>query len=119
MNGLKPPEGERLVGLEVYGSSSLGIGGAVKQLPEDFVVEEVTPEGRVLELDADNSIEDARGEFTHFTLQKRNWETMRAVKEVSSRLKVSQRRLSFAGTKDKRALTTQRVSAYNIPVDEL
>lgn len=119
MVGLKPPDAEVLVGLEVYKSKGEGIGGVLKQVAEDFVVEEVTAEGKVLELDADSSVEGLRGEFTHFTLQKKNWETMRAVKEVASRLRVSQRRLSFAGTKDKRAVTTQRVSSYNVSVEEL
>ncbi|MCX6695241.1 MAG: tRNA pseudouridine(13) synthase TruD [Candidatus Altiarchaeota archaeon] len=119
MGQLKPPEVELLVGLEVYKSGSPGLGGVIKQAPEDFIVEEVTPEGKVLELDRDESVEDIRGDYVHFTLQKRSWETMRALKEISDRLRVSQRRLSFAGTKDKRALTTQRASVYGVSIEDL
>jgi tRNA pseudouridine13 synthase len=44
---------------------------------------------------------------------------MRALKEISQRLGVSRDRFQFAGTKDKRAITAQRVSAYKIPIERL
>jgi tRNA pseudouridine13 synthase len=117
---LKPPELEFSVGMELYGSDTEGIGGRIKQIPEDFIVEEITPEGRVLEVDGIPKEEAGeRGEYLHFTLQKYNWDTMRAVKVISNRLNVGRKRFGFAGTKDRRALTTQRVSVWNISTEEM
>ena len=107
--------------MEVYASQTAGIGGVVKQVPEDFVVEEITPEGRTLKVDEtalDCSREEEK-EHVHFTLQKYNWDTLRAMREISRRLRVSHKRLGFAGTKDKRALTTQRVSVWNKKIMDL
>lgn len=117
---IKPPDLERLVGMELYKSKTDGIGGRIKQTPEDFIVEEITPEGRILEVDiASEGDAGGKKEYLHFTLQKYNWDTMRAVKMISNRLHVSRKRFGFAGTKDRRALTTQRVSVWNTTVEDL
>lgn len=120
---------ERLVGIEGYLTSAEGIGGRLKQVPEDFVVEEITPEGGVLEVSPmpDGGAEQAQQqdedkplkEYAHFTFQKTNWDTMRAVKEIARRLRVSGKRLGYAGTKDKRSVSTQRVSVWNTPISAL
>ncbi len=130
---MDPPELEKETGILCYKSSTDGIGGRIKQIPEDFVVEEITGNGRILDADTGAiglEIGNSRiprligrnypaGKFLHFTLQKKNWDTHRAMREISRRLGVSRNRLSFAGTKDKRAVTTQRVSAWNIREDNL
>ena len=128
MAKIKPPKLERLVGMEVYKSETPGIGGKLKLAPEDFIVEEITPGGQILEVCGfkehvtgyvpENETE-IYGEYTHFVLKKCNWDTMRAIKEISRRLGISRGRLSFAGTKDKRALTVQRVSVRNVPIENL
>ncbi len=48
--------------------------------------------------------------YIHFTLQKVNRDTQDALGHLSRLLKVGVRDLSVAGTKDKRAVTIQRVS---------
>ena len=117
---IKPPALEYSVGMELYKSDMEGIGGRIKQIPEDFLVEEIMPDGRVLELDKEVRFnEGERKEYLHFTLQKYNWDTIRAIRVISKRLNVSGKRFGFAGTKDKRALTTQRVSVWNISPEEL
>lgn len=105
---IKPPGLETDVGLETYLSTAQGIGGKIKQIPDDFVVDEVAAELR-----------QGDGEYVHFTLEKKNWDTLRAIKEISKRLRVSRKRLGFAGTKDRRAITRQRVSVWNIPIEDL
>ncbi|MFH1055271.1 MAG: tRNA pseudouridine(13) synthase TruD [Candidatus Altiarchaeota archaeon] len=119
MAPIKPPANEAYVGLEKYGSGSPGIGGTLKEEVGDFVVREVTPEGLVLDLGGDVDGDLIPGDYTHFTLVKENWDTMRAVKEISKRVGVSRNRFAFAGTKDRRAITAQRVSAYKVPVERL
>jgi TruD family tRNA pseudouridine synthase len=48
--------------------------------------------------------------YLHFVLQKRGVETHAAVKEIARALNVSPSSLSFAGTKDRQAVTVQRMS---------
>ncbi len=119
MREIKPPLEDVYVGLECYKSGHPGVGGTIKQHPEDFIVQEITPEGKLLELESDEPGDTVFGNYTHFTLVKRDWETMRAVCEVAKRLGVSRNRLSFAGTKDKKAVTAQRVAGYKIAPDKL
>lgn len=134
---IKPSWLESFIGMEVYKSRTDGIGGVIKAAPEDFLVEEITPEGTVLEAllpapqdqvgdgvdgiaaaDKTDQADDSNdpggsGDFVGFTLQKYNWDTLRAVSAIANHLHMSHRRIGFAGTKDKRALTTQRVSISN------
>ncbi len=111
---------EREVGLEVYKSKTPGLGGGIKQLPEDFIVEEITPQGLILKAGKSLGLEPGRkGEQLHLTLEKKNRSTLGAMKELSKALRVSRKRIGYAGTKDKRALTTQRVSVWNISVSDL
>ncbi|MEE8402182.1 MAG: tRNA pseudouridine(13) synthase TruD, partial [Candidatus Hydrothermarchaeaceae archaeon] len=63
--------------------------------------------------------ENPDGEYTHFTLEKTNWETLRAIKELARSLRVSRKRFGFAGTKDRRAITRQRVAVWKVETDAL
>lgn len=96
-----PPGLERELGLEQYLTDAEGIGGRLKTLPEDFVVEEVP-------LAFPPPV--AEGKYTVAALRVRNWETNRLMAELSRRLGVPRETIFFAGTKDKRAITTQYVS---------
>jgi len=51
-----------------------------------------------------------RGAYVHLTLYKENKDTMDAVNNLARMLKVRSSDFGFAGTKDRRAATTQRVS---------
>ena len=92
---------ERELGMEQYLTEADGIGGRLKAFPEDFVVEEVPlafpPPA-------------AEGKYTIAALRVRNWETNRLMGELARRFDVPRETLFFAGTKDKRAVTTQYVS---------
>ena len=83
------------------------IGGRLRQRIEDFKVEEVPkplPEG---------------DDYTVFWMEKFNWDTNGAIRMLARSLKVSIKRFGIAGTKDKRAVTKQRVSVWNIEPDAL
>ncbi|HUR69876.1 MAG TPA: tRNA pseudouridine(13) synthase TruD [Candidatus Thermoplasmatota archaeon] len=92
---------ERDVGLEQYLTDEPGIGGRLKTFPEDFVVEEVP-------LAFPPPV--AEGKYTVAALRVRNWETNRLMAELARELGISREAIFFAGTKDKRAITTQYVS---------
>lgn len=58
-------------------------------------------------------------EFLHFTLYKENKDTMDAVNLLTKFLRVPSRVVRFAGTKDRRGVTCQRLSISRIGVDRL
>ncbi len=90
------------LGMRYYGSDTPPIGGRLRTEPEDFVVDEIPL-----------AYGDA-GPHLLVRLTKKNWELQRAVKEIAKRLGISHRRISWAGTKDKNAVTTQIISIYNV-----
>ena len=73
----------------------------VKDRAEDFLVEEV------LHLDIKK-----RGQYAYFLLEKKCWNTIKAVNEISKVLKISAKRFAFAGQKDRLGITKQFVSAF-------
>ncbi|MEA3201773.1 MAG: tRNA pseudouridine13 synthase [Thermoplasmata archaeon] len=99
---IEPGDFEKALGLERYLTAALpGTGGRLKSRPEDFVVEEVP-----LAFPAPV----AEGKYTVAALRVRNWETNRLMGELARVLNVPRETIFFAGTKDKRAVTTQYVS---------
>lgn len=96
-----PPGLERDLGLERYLTDGEGTGGRLKARPEDFIVEEVPlafpPPAK-------------EGKYTVAALRVKNWETNRLMGELARRLDLPRESVFFAGTKDKRAVTTQYVS---------
>ncbi len=102
-----------------YLSKTSGISGTIKPRPEDFVVEEIASDGPVLEIDKAVIKPDKEGKFTQFVLQKKDWSTSSALHEIGKRLGVGKKRFSFAGTKDKVSLSTQVVSAFDVPKEKL
>ncbi|MDQ1261623.1 MAG: tRNA pseudouridine13 synthase [Euryarchaeota archaeon] len=94
---------DRFLGMDYYITDSSGCGGVIKSCAEDFQVTEVFEElgyegGRYLVLD----------------VEKTNWDTHRLIREMARRLRISQKRFGWAGTKDKRAVTSQRISIMNL-----
>ena len=80
----------------------------IKQIPEDFVVEEI------IDIKTSES-----GDYTYFWLTKKNWTTVRAIKAIARKCRATFRRFKFAGTKDKFAITKQAVSAFKIEPEVL
>lgn len=102
-----------------YLSKIGGIGGSLKELPEDFIVEEIMKDGRILEIDQKVEGVDKEGRFVHFVLQKRDWSTADAIKTIAKKIGISFRRFNTAGTKDKRSISTQLVSVFGIEKEKL
>jgi tRNA pseudouridine13 synthase len=97
---------EQLVGIEEYLTDTDGIGGKLRKAPEDFLVKEIsmTPP------------EVPNGRWTIATITSRNWETNRLLRMLSKDLRASRDRIKFAGTKDKRAVTSQ-LMAFKVRPD--
>ena len=101
------PESDAAVGLTVYLTQSPGISGRIRQRAEDFVVNEVYAGHFASE-----------GRYQLIKVTKTDTEMHHMARELSRRLQISQRRISWAGTKDKRAVTTQRMSVDSIRLAE-
>jgi tRNA pseudouridine13 synthase len=101
---LSPYPLEQDLGMRYYASGTPGIGGRLRSTPADFTVEELPL-----------PISDPNGPYLICRLTKTNWELQRAVKEIAKHLGISHRRIAWAGTKDKNAVTTQFISLYDVP----
>ncbi len=92
----------------------------IKQLPQDFHVEELTdailPEPAAL-LSADPVSAAASDEalFALYRLEKTGWTTHDAVTALRRRWKVDARRVSFGGLKDRHAHTIQYLTVFRGP----
>lgn len=102
-----------------YLSKTNGIGGSIKNKPEDFIVEEILSDNTVLELNKEINKQDQDGRFVHFILQKKDWATANALKTIAKKLRISHKRFSQAGTKDKQAVTTQLASVFDVSKQEV
>lgn len=83
-----------------------GIGGVIKETPEDFLVEEIPlypPCGE--------------GEHTYVQIEKRGVTTLDAVRRLSRSLGVAEREIGYAGMKDSRGITRQTLSLPRIEPD--
>lgn len=60
------------------------------------------------------SFNELGGDYIHFTLYKENKDTMDAVNQIGRMLKVRPNNFGFAGTKDRRAATVQRMSVSRV-----
>lgn len=65
------------------------------------------------------SWEEMGGDYVHFTLYKENKDTMEAVYFLASQMKTNVKAFQFGGTKDRRGVTVQKVSAYRLHAEQL
>ncbi len=80
----------------------------IKQIPEDFYVEEVS----VLKF-------DDSGDYSYYTLEKKNYTTSDAILSISGNLRIKPKFINSAGLKDKRAITRQNISIFKGPKKNL
>lgn len=59
------------------------------------------------------------GEYLHFTLYKENKDTMEVLYYIASQLKIPIKNFQFAGTKDRRGVTAQRVAVFRVYADRI
>jgi tRNA pseudouridine13 synthase len=96
-----PPRGERIFAPGFLTSDIPGIGGVIKERPEDFLVDETPlyqPTGE--------------GEHIYLFVQKRELSTHDLVRVLASHFHVRPNAIGYAGLKDRRALTRQVISIH-------
>lgn len=94
-------------GIKLRWIDSPGIGGVIKKRPKDFVVEELPLK------------KEPGDRYTHVLIEKKNLETQDVVRILSDKLKVSPKKIGYAGNKDKRAVTKQWFSIQGIDPKDL
>ena len=105
---------ESAVGMEWYVSDADGVGGRLRDSPEAFQVRELEAfDAEPLDVDP--------GSYPHVLLRAtlRGWDTNDFAGAVSNALGISRERVSWAGTKDKHAVTTQLFSIRGVEPDDL
>ncbi len=94
----------RKIGIEIYSTDFEGVGGTIKDRPEDFVVAEVMPRSY-----SKTVWYEKRGYF-HLLLIKRGIDMFRALHILSKKLGIPLNAVGYAGIKDKDAVSYQRIS---------
>jgi len=79
----------------------------IKHQPEDFIVNEV--------IDLDIS----EGPYLYCEIEKRNWNTMSLAKRLAKELRIKEKEIGFAGSKDKKAITTQVFSFLKVSKEKI
>ncbi|MFB6126369.1 MAG: tRNA pseudouridine(13) synthase TruD [Halolamina sp.] len=103
---------ERAVGVRHYVSDEAGIGGRLRDRPADFRVRE-------LESFATEPVDAAAGSYPCVVVRATlsAWDTNDFARRLSDALGVSRERVSWAGTKDKYAVTTQLFSVRGLDME--
>jgi tRNA pseudouridine13 synthase len=117
---------EKSLGIEVYATSPLGIGGVIRRFPEDFLVEEVLINGSRAEISSSSMAQlQAQKEapslqrYLLCVLVKRNWDNFQAIKTIAHSLGISMRQISIAGIKDAGAVTAQHVAIEGVTAENI
>jgi tRNA pseudouridine13 synthase len=80
----------------------------LKQKPEDFIVKEISTVKFT-----------TSGRYAYVLVKKENRNTLDVVKQISRQLGVPEKKVGFAGTKDKHAITEQMMSIYSVGKDKV
>ncbi len=97
-----------MLNAETYITEDKGIGGKIRTKYEDFYVEEI-PE----------HLPSGTGPNTWILIEKIGRNTLDVVLDIAKELKISRKRMGFAGMKDKSALTRQWLCVSNSEASEL
>jgi tRNA pseudouridine13 synthase len=105
---------EQAVGMDHYVTDTPGVGGRLREEPEHF---------RVTELEAfdPEPVDADSGAYPNLLVRAtlRGWDTNDFASALADRLEMSRERVSWAGTKDKHAVTTQLFSLNKVGPDDL
>lgn len=81
----------------------------VKQIPEDFIVEEVL----------NKDLTENKTDYLIIKLTKRLWESYKIIEAISKSLRIKTKFIGIAGNKDKQAITTQYLSLYRVSKERI
>ncbi len=115
-----------------YLTSTPGLQGELKKRITDFIVEEILQDGTICKVEQLNkdppqrvpiaipaNENPKRYDQLHIWMEKFNLETTFAIRNLSRGTGCSIKRIGYAGLKDKRALTCQRISLWQPNLEKL
>jgi len=111
---------DKLIGLNCWILDQPAIDGLIRKRYEDFIVEEILPDGTILSLD--NPIlkpSGLEGLFTHFILIKKGISNFEAIITIANKLNIPLSYFFYSGNKDKDAITVQRVAVWGVSPETL
>jgi len=114
MNNIQIPELEKEIGIGLYSTDTSGVNGILRHEPEDFVVSEISNYAY-----EENDVIDKNKKYLMTEVTKKNWDTNHFLKAYSSALGISHKRITYAGTKDKKAVTIQKMSFYDVTKEQI
>ncbi|MBI4152236.1 tRNA pseudouridine(13) synthase TruD [Candidatus Woesearchaeota archaeon] len=80
----------------------------IKHLPEDFIVKEIS-----------NITPQKQGRYCYVLLHKRQRNTLDVVREMARQLRIKEKQIGFAGSKDKQGITEQVISLAGTGKDKI
>ena len=107
------------IGIENF--STYNLKGNLFEREEDFMVQEIEEDDTILSLEREavSKIPNEKKDYLSFTLVKRGISTPEAIKILSKKLNISFKRIAYNGNKDKRALTSQRITIFKLDAERL
>ncbi|WNY22990.1 tRNA pseudouridine synthase D [Methanimicrococcus hongohii] len=108
------PALEKEIGISLYSTTTPGVNGILRYRPADFVVEEISNYPY-----EENDVIDKNRKYLMVEVTKENWDTNHFLKAYSSALGISHKRITYAGTKDKKAVTVQKMSLYDVTKEQV
>ncbi len=106
-------------------SKHRGTGGEIKVDAESFVVEEITKNGTILEVGKRYGSDDLGeesgddGKFARLILEKCNWNTIQALREIAKRFHRGTKSVGYCGMKDRLGRTVQLASIFGVKAEAL
>lgn len=117
---------------QIFSTTSKGIGGQIKRRYSDFVVEEILANEKICEARrflGEKPFEEKEQlavpekhegkEHLHLDLEKINKDQNYAINKIARFVGCSKKRIGYAGLKDKRAVTCQRISVFSPDTERL
>lgn len=112
----------RRFGIYIQGKDALPT-GYIKFRPEDFIVEEILPNGEACDISYENLLTSETQIETsptiYATLVKCGLSTLEVIEDMARQLNCATKLIQYGGIKDKDAITSQRISFRNIPLENI
>ncbi|MDR2944546.1 MAG: tRNA pseudouridine(13) synthase TruD [Methanosarcinales archaeon] len=113
MTAIQVHDLEKEIGIDLYSTTTAGVNGILRYRPADFLVREISNYPY-----EENDVIDKNSKYLMTEVTKENWDTNHFLKAYSSALGISHKRISYAGTKDKKAVTVQKMSLYDVTKEQ-
>jgi len=118
---LKRSQTYQFIGIDYYSTNTPGIGGRIRQILKDFIVEEIALDKKVSFCfkNIENLKYYKKDPFLRLSLIKYGLDNLNALKNLADELGISASEIGFAGMKDKSAVTSQFISLKNLHLDKI